>query len=512
MNDLKSWPFVEARKILERIGHKTPEKGYVLLETGYGPSGLPHIGTFAEVLRTTMVKNAFSQLSDIPVKIFCVSDDMDGFRKVPLNVPNQEMLQKHLNQPLTKVPDPYETYESFAHHNNARLQGFLNHFGFEYEFVSSTAEYQKGTYNETLRQILEHYDDIMKVMLPTLGPDRQKTYSPFLPICPRTGAVLQVKAESVDTEAYTMTYKDPETQELVTVSVLNGACKLQWKIDWPMRWMAFDVDFEMYGKDLIDSVTIGRKICKILKKNPPAGDFVELFLDEDGQKISKSKGKGFTMEDWLKYGPQESLSYYIYQNPKRAKRLFFDVIPRATDEYMSFMIKYQDAPTPDNPVWHVHYTHPPKQTCDLPFTLLLNLVSVSGSDDAEIIWGFVQKNQPHIIRTEFIKRLVKHAIAYYKDFVHKDYRAPTSQEKEALKDLIGELQNINEGTDAKDIQHIVFEVGKRNGFTDLKAWFGSLYEILLGQKEGPRMGSFIALYGLKETVRLIEEKISATSS
>jgi lysyl-tRNA synthetase, class I len=506
----KTWPFEEARKILERIQNKRPSKGYVLLEAGYGPSGLPHIGTFAEVLRTTMVRHAFSELSDIPTKLFSVSDDMDALRKVPTNVPNQDMLKEHLGKPLTKIPDPFGKYESFGHHNNAKLREFLDQFGFDYIFKSSTECYQTGVYDETIKKILRHYDAIMAIMLPTLGEERQQSYSPFLPICPRTGIVLQVKTESINLDANTIVYKDPETQEMVETSVLGGACKLQWKVDWPMRWMAFDVDYEMYGKDLIDSITVGHKICKALKATPPAETFVELFLDEEGKKVSKSKGNGFSMEDWLMYGPEESLAYYIYQNPQRAKKLYFDVIPKATDEYMDWLAKYHEAPSKDNPVWHIHHGNPPaldKGTSDLSFNLLLNLVSVSGTDDADMIWGFIKRCQPATERSDFLDKLIKHAIAYYQNFVKKHYRLPTEQERAGLTELMSELKALPKGLPAKEIQHVVFEVGKRHGFTNLREWFKALYEVLLGQSEGPRMGSFISIYGVDETVKLIESKL-----
>lgn len=503
----KTWPFEEARKILDRIQNKMPQKGYVLLEAGYGPSGLPHIGTFAEVLRTTMVRHAFSKLCDFPTKIFSVSDDMDGLRKVPLNVPNQEMLKQHLGKPLTQIPDPYGKFESFGHHNNAKLREFLDQFGFDYTFISSTECYKSGVYNETIKKILHHYDEIMAVMLPTLGFERQQTYSPFLPICPRTGVVLQVPLEKINLESNTIVYKDPQTQQFVELSVLNGACKLQWKVDWPMRWMAFDVDYEMYGKDLIDSVTVGHKICKILQVKPPASNFVELFLDEEGQKVSKSKGNGFSMEDWLKYGPEESLAYYIFQNPQRAKRLYFDVIPRATDEYMDWLAKYHIEPSMDNPVWHLHQGNPLKHHFDLSFTLLLNLVSICGSSDKNIIWAFIKRYQPDISQDPFLDKLIERSISYYQNFVQKNYRVPTDQERVALKDLQLELRKIPIGTNAKDIQHVVFEVGKKHGFTNLRDWFKALYEILLGQSEGPRMGSFISLYGIEEMCQLIEKHL-----
>lgn len=510
----KAWPFEEARRILNRIHNKIPQKGYVLLETGYGPSGLPHIGTFGEVARTCMVRHAFQVLSDIPTRLYTFSDDMDGLRKVPDNVPNQAMLKTHLGKPLTQIPDPFEKYESFGHHNNAMLRQFLDSFGFDYEFQSSTDWYKSGRFDDTLKLVLEHYDEIIAVILPTLGEERQATYSPFLPICPTTGEVLQVPIISRDLEAATITYMDPKTRDHVEVPVTGGHCKLQWKVDWGMRWRAFDVDYEMSGKDLIDSVKLSSQITHILGSRPPETLTYELFLDELGQKISKSKGNGLTIEEWLKYAPWESLSYYMYQSPRKAKRLYFDVIPRNVDDYLSWVAKYtqqsQDQQL-DNPAWHVHSGHPPALESTLSFGILLNLASVCNAEDASILWGFVTRYQPELTpeSSPFFARLIDHAIHYYHDFIlpTKRYRAPSGLEQAALLDLRDTLQSVKEGTSSEDLQALVFEVGKRHPYPELRAWFTTLYEVLLGQSEGPRMGSFIALYGIKETIDLIDEKL-----
>jgi lysyl-tRNA synthetase, class I len=512
----KAWPFEEARRILNRIHNKTPQKGYVLLETGYGPSGLPHIGTFGEVARTCMVRHAFQVLSDIPTRLYTFSDDMDGLRKVPDNVPNQEMLKAHLGKPLTQIPDPFEKYESFGHHNNAMLRQFLDSFGFDYEFQSSTDWYKSGRFDETLKLVLEHYDDIIAVILPTLGEERQATYSPFLPICATTGQVLQVPIISRDLEAATITYIDPNTRNHVEVSVTGGHCKLQWKVDWGMRWRAFDVDYEMSGKDLIDSVRLSSQISHILGGRPPETLTYELFLDELGQKISKSKGNGLTIEEWLKYAPWESLSYYMYQSPRKAKRLYFDVIPRNVDDYLSSVAKYMEQAQDqqlENPAWHVHSGHPPLLETSLSFGILLNLASVCNAEDASILWGFVTRYQPELTpeKSPFFARLIDHAIHYYHDFIlpTKRYRTPTGMEQAALIDLRDSLQSVSANSSVEELQALVFEIGKRHPFPELRAWFTTLYEVLLGQAEGPRMGSFIALYGVTETINLIDEKLES---
>lgn len=514
-NELRrAWPFIEARKIIDRYKDKPPKKGYVLFETGYGPSGLPHIGTFGEVARTTMIMHALKTLSDIPTKLFCFSDDMDGLRKIPDNVPNKEIISTHLGKSLTNIPDPFGTHPTFGEHNNNRLRQFLDSFGFEYEFYSSTKCYKSGQFDEKLNAVLQNYDAIMSVMLPTLGEERQATYSPFLPVCPRTSKVLQVPMIARDLDNNTVTYVDPETKENVTVSILGGNCKLQWKVDWAMRWAALEVDYEMAGKDLIDSVKLASQIVRILGGQPPEGFNYELFLDEEGKKISKSKGNGLTMEDWLKYAPHESLALYMFQSPKKAKKLHFDVIPRAVDDYLSFIEKFEtqeEAERLDNPVWHIHSGNPLKFEGGPSFNMLLNLASVCNAKDKATLWSFLTRYNKNLTpeKAPFTDKMIGYAVQYYNDFVepNKKYRAPVSIEIDALRDLRSALEKMSPSTDAQDIQTEVFEIGKRYPFEDLRSWFKVLYEVLFGQEEGPRMGSFIAIYGVEETKSLITEKL-----
>ncbi|WP_207483225.1 lysine--tRNA ligase [Arenibaculum pallidiluteum] len=510
----KAWPFEEARKLLARFGKAPPAKGYVLFETGYGPSGLPHIGTFGEVVRTSMVRHAFQQLSDLPTRLFTFSDDMDGLRKVPDNVPNQEMIRQHLGKPLTKVPDPFGTHESFGHHNNARLRAFLDSFGFEYEFQSSTEWYTSGRFNDALLRVLERYDEIMAVMLPTLGEERQQTYSPFLPISPRTGKVLQVPVLERNVAAGTIVFED-EDGTRTELPVTDGHCKLQWKPDWGMRWHALSVDYEMSGKDLIASVELASKICRILGSEPPEGFNYELFLDDKGQKISKSKGNGLTVEEWLRYAPPESLSLYMFQKPRAAKRLYFDVIPRAVDEYLTFAEKArQEEPARllENPAWHIHAGETPAVRTDLSFNILLNLAGVANAESKDVMWGFITRYAPDASpeANPFLDRLVGYAVTYYQDFVkpQKNYRAPTAEERAALEDLLAGLEALPPGARAEEIQNLVYEVGKRHPFPELRAWFQSLYEVLLGQTQGPRMGGFIELYGIGNTQALIRDALA----
>lgn len=514
--DAKAWPFEEARKILKRLNGQMPEKGYVLFETGYGPSGLPHIGTFGEVARTSMVRHAFSILApNIKTRLFCFSDDMDGLRKVPDNVPNKEMLAEHLGKPLTQVPDPFGTHPSFGAHNNARLCAFLDSFGFEYEFQSSTEWYQSGRFDAALLRVLERYDAVMAVMLPTLGEERRASYSPFLPISPVSGKVLQVPVLERNLASGTIVFEDEDGRRC-EIPVTGGHCKLQWKPDWAMRWHALQVDYEMSGKDLIDSVTQSGKIARALGSTPPESLTYELFLDASGQKISKSKGNGLTIEEWLRYAPHESLAYYMYQKPKTAKRLHFDVIPKAVDEYADFARKLsglEPAAMLESPAWHVHAGHPVSVKTPLSFSLLLNLAGAANADSKESLWAYISRYAPGTTpeNSPFLDRLAECAVHYYHDFVKpaKQFRSPTPTEAKALSDLVAALEILPPDADGDVIQTAVFEIGKQHGYENLRDWFQALYEILLGQTQGPRMGGFFALYGLENSRALI---IAALSS
>jgi lysyl-tRNA synthetase class 1 len=514
----RAWPFEEARKLVARFAGVPPAKGYALFETGYGPSGLPHIGTFGEVVRTSMVRHAFTALSDIPTRLFCFSDDMDGLRKVPDNIPNREMVGAHLGKPLTAIPDPFGTHESFGHHNNAMLRGFLDGFGFEYEFQSATDWYRSGRFDAALLAVLRHFDGVMDLMLPTLGQERRDTYSPFLPVSPATGRVLQVPLTMRDPEAGTVGFVD-EDGRAREVPVTGGHCKLQWKPDWAMRWVALGVDYEMSGKDLIPSVDLARKIARLLGGNPPEGFSYELFLDDKGQKISKSKGNGLAVEDWLHYAPPESLSLYMYQQPRRAKKLYFDVIPRAVDEYIAFAQRYPgeaDAARLENPVWHIHAGAPPGIACPLSFNLLLNLAGVANAEEPSVLWGFISRYAPGAspATAPFLDRLVAHAIHYYRDFVKpkKRFRAAGETERAALAELSARLAELPGDSTAEAIQTEIYEIGKRHPFADLKDWFRGIYEVLFGQSEGPRMGSFVRIYGLPETSALIADALAGKFS
>jgi lysyl-tRNA synthetase, class I len=525
-----AWPFEEARKVVARLKRKPKDE--VIFETGYGPSGLPHIGTFGEVARTTMVRHAFRVLTDDKVKtrLIAFSDDMDGLRKVPDNVPNKELLAQDLGKPLTQVRDPFGTHPSFGRHNNARLRAFLDSFGFEYEFLSSTDCYKAGRFDAALLTVLERFDAVMDIMLPSLREERAQSYSPFLPISPRTGVVLQVPILERDVKAGTITYDDPDTGERMTTPVTGGHCKLQWKPDWAMRWVALGIDYEMSGKDLIDSVKLSGEIARALGAQPPEGFNYELFLDDKGQKISKSKGNGLTIEEWLRYASPESLSLFMYREPKAAKRLYFDVIPRNVDEYQQFLDGYQRQDGKQrlsNPVWHIHSGSPPQPDMPITFQLMLTLVASSNAENAETLWGFIGRYRPGVTPQTHPKldAMVGYAINYYRDFVAptKQFREPSDGERKALTDLRDALSQLPKDAPAEDVPNVVDEIGRREPFLDKAKkgkdgrpgvsldWFNMLYQVLLGQEKGPRFGSFVAVYGVDNAVGMIDGALARSA-
>jgi len=508
-----AWPFVEAKKMLRERKSLIEKKGKITLQTGYGPSGLPHIGTFGEVARTSMMVNALSLLTDLPTEIITFSDDMDGLRKVPENIPQKELLEKNLHKPLTQVPDPFGKFNSFGEHNNEMLKTFLDSFNFRYTFKSSTQLYKSGFFNSALKTILENYDGIMNIILPTLGKERQKTYSPFLPICPQTGHVLEIPVKEINQKSSKIIF-DNKGREL-EVSILDGNCKLQWKVDWAMRWYALDIDFEMYGKDLIESAILSSKIINLIGKPNPSGFAYELFLDEKGEKISKSKGNGITIDQWLEYASPESLSLYMFQNPKRAKKLYKQIVPKAMDEYLDLIEKAKtqnESQLLTNPIWHVHNSKVPKENMIMSFSMLLNLVEASNADNKELLWKFVKKYKSNILEKEYpiFDKFVGYAIKYFNDVIkiQKNYKKPNDSEKLALKALVNTLEKCDDKMTPEDIQTLIYSTGKENGYSEnLRDWFKLIYQVVFGDENGPRMGFFISFLGVKETKDLILSKI-----
>ena len=513
LDKTNAWPFVEAKKILKERKSSIEKKGKIILQTGYGPSGLPHIGTFGEVTRTSMIVNALNQITNIPKEIITFSDDMDGLRKIPDNIPNPKRLEENFHKPLTSVPDPFGKYNSFGEHNNEMLKKFLNEFNFKFLFKSSTELYKSGYFNETLKLILKNYKNIMDIIIPTLGKERQKTYSPFLPICPDTGKVLEISMLEID-EKNSKVIFDNNGKKL-EISILDGNCKLQWKVDWAMRWYAIDIDFEMYGKDLIESAIVSTKIINLLGKTKPSGFAYELFLDEKGEKISKSKGNGITIDQWLKYASPESLSLFMYQNPKRAKKLYKEIVPKAVDEYLDFIEKAKTQNELQillNPAWHVHNGKIPKENNIMSFSMLLNLVEASNAENKDLLWKFVKKYKKNISEKDqpIFDNLVGYAIKYYNDIIkqNKKYKKPNKDEKLALQALVNILDDCIDDMKPEDIQTKIYTVGKENGYKEnLREWFKLIYEVVFGDENGPRMGFFISFFGVSETKKLIKDKI-----
>ncbi len=509
-----AWPFVEIRKLLKERKDIIRSKKKIIFQTGYGPSGLPHIGTFGEVARTTMMINALNQIDQIDSELITFSDDMDGLRKVPENIPNEEILKKNLGKPLTSIPDPFRKFKNFADHNNTMLKEFLKKFNFKFTFKSSTENYKNGTFNNSLKRVAEKYEDIMNIILPTLRSERKKTYCPFLPLCPETGKVLEIPMTNLEPKTGKITFDN--NGKKIETNIYDGNCKLQWKVDWAMRWFTFDVDFEMYGKDLTESAILSSKVCKILGKTPPNGFAYELFLDEKGEKISKSKGNGITIEEWLNYASPESLSLYMFQNPKRAKKLYSDVVPKAVDEYLSLIEKFPEQKDKDqlsNPAWHIHNGKPPKEKVVMSFSMLLNLVGSSNADDKKILWKFINRFHKDVNpkSNPILDNLTEHAIKFFKDKLKpkKIYKKPNDKEKKALLNLALKIEKIDNDMPPEEIQTIVYSAGKENGYEkNLRNWFKLIYQVLFGDIDGPRMGFFINFFGVQETVKLIKDKIN----
>ena len=508
-----SWPFVELRKLLKDRKEIIKKKNKITFQTGYGPSGLPHIGTFGEVARTTMMINALNHIQKINHELITFSDDMDGLRKVPENIPNEEILKKNLGRPLTSIPDPFGKFNSFGEHNNEMLKDFLNKFNFKFIFKSSTENYKKGVFNNSLMRVLEKYEEIMNIILPTLREGRRKTYCPFLPICKKTGKVLEIPMISMEKKTGKIIFDNNDDK--IETNILDGNCKLQWKVDWAMRWFTFDVDFEMYGKDLTESAVLSNKICRVLGKSPPNGFAYELFLDEKGEKISKSKGNGISIDEWLRYASPESLALYMYPNPKRAKKLYSEIVPKTVDEYLTLIDKYPSQEINEkilNPVWHVHNGNPPEEKIVMPFSMLLNLTGSSNADNKDILWKFINRFHKEIKPKDhkILDSLTEYAITYFKDKVqpNKKFKKPNADEKKALENLVLKLKKIDKSLKPEEIQTCVYAVGKEHGYEkNLRDWFKLIYEVVFGEENGPRMGFFISFFGLNETIELIKDKI-----
>ena len=515
-NPYRSWPFKEAEKLCKRFQH--PPESPVRFETGFGPSGLPHIGTFAENARTTWVRHAFEFLTGWPTQLIAFSDDMDGLRKVPLNMPRQDMLANHLGKPLCHIPDPFETSDSYSGTMNTKLRSFLDGYQFDYTFQGSYEAYQRGDFNEGLEIILRNVDAVKSIILPTMSAEKGRDWSPFFPICGKCGKINSTRVTGYDVANNAVGYVCDRQEDRAkgcgyqgTASIFNGHVKVGWKVDWALRWYAYDIAYEMYGKDLIESAKLSGRITRLMGKQPPTGLFCELFLDEDGRKISKSVGKGLTIDSWTMYAPLESLLYYIFQNPKQAKRLFWGIVPKSVDDYLLGLNNYHSLDAqkkPDSPLWHLFNKGAgvPEFKTSINFSLVNNLVSAVGADDRELILEYLKRYDPGIeAHRAVIEDLVNKAMNYYRDFIvpHKRYRMPTTQEKKMLMRLRDELAAY-EGDDEKEIQTLPFAVAREYSEPP-NNFFKLFYEVVFGQERGPRFGTFVRLVGKEKAISLLDE-------
>jgi lysyl-tRNA synthetase class 1 len=511
-----SWPFKEAQKLQKRFFDFPPHP--VRFETGFGPSGMPHIGTFAEVARTTWVRHAFESLTNQPTELIAFSDDMDGLRKVPLNLPNPDMLAENLGKPLCDIPDPFGERESYSAHMNQMLVAFLDSYRFDYTFQSSQEAYRRGDFNDGLAVILGRVDEIKQMILPTMSESKRTHWSPFFPICEKCGRIYTTRVTGYHATDNTIDYVcDREDGGFThcghkgSTSIFNGRVKVGWKIDWALRWYSYDIGYEMYGKDLIESAKLSGKIVRKMGKQPPTGLFYELFLDEQGRKISKSVGKGLTIDAWISYAPLESLLYYIFQNPKQAKRLFWGIVPKSVDDYLAGLNQYETLDPDKRPnatIWHLFNQGKTVPTYRSPinFSLINNLISAVGADDIDLILEYLKRYDSSIgNEMSIMEDLVKKAMNYYRDFIlpKKDYRSPTDREKGMLKLLHAKLAGY-EGNDEDELQSIPFAVARESDESP-KAFFKMFYEVVFGQERGPRFGTFVQLVGKEKALHLLKK-------
>jgi lysyl-tRNA synthetase, class I len=534
MMTYKEWPFVEAQRIIDRLGKIG--KSAVTAETGYGPSGLPHIGTFGEVARTSFVLQALKTLEpSIDAKIIAFSDDMDGLREVPKNLPNGEMLKEHLGKPLTSIPDPFGQEKSFAHYMNRKLRDFLDSFGFTYQFASSTEQYKSGVFDEGFKRIVEHYDEVSDLFKATIAEEKRAAWSPFFPICASCGRVYSTRVIAVDPKALTVSYacdaplagKYSCCGHHGVASILGGGCKVGWKVDWALRWYCLGVDYEMHGEDLLESARLSSKIVKVLGGEPPELFKYELFLDENGKKISKKIGNGISIEEWLRFAPVDSLLYIMYQKPQQAKKMGRAILPEIVDAYLELVAQYDGAEV-DSPVPFISRLSKGAHADRLPgeksaeyrgaqklitYSLVCELVMALNQDDPRIVRDYLLKYQPGIAaNVAYYEGLIEDALAYYREVLlpARTVEKADHAMDEALAALRADLARrlaAGEEPDAEALQTAVFQVSKDRQLK-MKDWFRTVYRVFLGQNQGPRIGSFIALLGFEKCIERLDAHLA----
>lgn len=521
-----NWPHNEAERVALRL-HDTDKTA--VFETGYGPSGLPHIGTFAEVVRTSYVIKAFRfNYPKRAYKLIVFSDDMDGLRSLPENVPNHALLQEHLGAPLSSLPDPFGKESSYAAFMNGRLKHFLDYYGFEYLFESSTNCYHTGVFNTALKRVMDNHEAIRNLFIKTISPDKRATWSPFFPICEHCGKIYTTSVLNIHPETYEITYRCDRDEKAYRscghegrVSILNGKVKMGWKVDWAMRWYTFGVDYEMHGKDLLDSASLSSKICSILGATPPLTYKYELFLDENAAKISKKIGNGISMEQWQSFAPVGSLLYFLLDEPNRARKMGMPILPRLVDNYIT-ALKNETAEEPGSALWFVdslqhHHDASDIDKTDISYSLLVNVAENLGSDDAELLYDYARRYDATVEENaEFFRPLCHHVLAYIKDTNSR--RPGTVLGQLPPGDYFSALQSLSVDLDAladansfrgEMLQNLVFAVGRKHGL-EPGNWFRFLYETLLGKTQGPRLGSFFAMLGPDKVRALLHKAINSS--
>jgi lysyl-tRNA synthetase class 1 len=520
------WPREEARRLAERVAAYEPERP-VIFQSGFGPSGLPHLGTMAEILRPSFVRKAFHLIEPArPSRLIVFIDDLDGLRKVPENVPNRESVEQYLGMPVAKIPDPFGCCASFADHMVGLLGGFLAPVEVEYELMRAAEMYSSGRFDEGLKLILEKHEEIIAIIAPTLREENRAGWSPFMPICPKCGQVVERAVTAYHAERASVEFTceksaggRPGCGFSGEQSVLGGMAKVQWKVDWALRWYVLKVDYELYGKDLTDSARLSGQILRVMGGRPPLGFPFEMFLDEEGRKVSKSVGRGVTVEQWTRYAPIEVLKFFLLLNPRRARKLFLEAIPQYVDEYLDAVREYAAASEEQRRESMLEFviqsTTPRRFNSALSFGLMMNLVAALGSSDSDFIWKYLVRYDASIggePDTEAMgRRLMQCALNFYRDFIEptKKLYTPSDAERAQLKTLDAYLRE-NQDASAEDIEKKIYDLGRENYEKPGKI-FPLLYRSILGQERGPRLGAFIRLATPARIIELLDATIARTA-
>ena len=525
------WPYEEARKVAERVARYEAGRP-AIFQSGFGPSGMPHLGTMAELLRPSYVRKAFERLAQSgsieparPARLIVFIDDMDGLRKVPENIPNRETTSFHLGEPVSRIPDPFgDCHPSFSEHMLSLLEKFLAPVEIEFELIKSTEMYGSGQFDEALKLILARHQQIIEIIAPTLREENRAGWSPVMPVCPSCGQVNSTLVTGYHPERASVEFScekniggSKSCGFKGEQSVLGGKAKVGWKVDWALRWYALKVDYELYGKDLIDSARLSGQILKVLGGKPPLGFPFEMFLDEEGHKVSKSVGRGVTVDQWTRYAPIEVLKYFLLVNPRRARKLFLEAIPQYVDDYLDALRAYAAAPENERgnlPIdLVIQRTTPRRFDSELTFGMIMNLVSALGTGDRDLIWNYLTGYDPRIAGNPDTERmgktLMECALNVYADFIEptKKRYLPEANERDQLRALMEFLVG-NSGATAEEIEKKIYDLGRENYDKPGKI-FPLLYRVLLGQERGPRLGAFIKLATPQRMIEILNNSLAS---